>query len=303
MITIRAGFTLRFDCPQPTPMLLHAKIHPSRRRDLLNDEVLTFDPPLRAEPYVDPFDNACTRIVAPAGTTTLSTDFRIRDHGRPDPVFEEAAQVPVEKLPPEVIPYLFASRYCDSDRLADTAADLFLDTQPGWQRVQAICDYVHRRLAFDLDAASPWRSASACHTEGTGVCRDFAHLAIAFCRGLNIPARYCTGYLGDIGVPTGSGPTDFGAWFQVWLGDRWHTFDARHNTPRIGRILMATGRDAVDVALSTSFGRADVTAFEVVTEECATPAKLLRFSETGPALRPRSPAAAPRREARRPMLR
>lgn len=264
---IHAGFTLGYECAKPTPMLLALDIHPSRRIDLLTEQVLSFDPPIEAWGYVDVFGNACTRIVAPAGVTTISTDFHIHDSGRPDIVAEDAVQHEIRDLPDEVLVFLLGSRYCDTDRLGDFAWAQFASTPPGWARVQAICDFVHDHIAFDYQNANPLRTAYGGYVDRTGVCRDFAHLAITLCRCMNIPARYCTGYLGDIGVPPVPDPMDFSAWFEAYLGGRWYTFDARHNTPRIGRILMATGRDATDVALSTSFGASNLVRFEVVTEE------------------------------------
>lgn len=264
---IRAGFSLGYDCPQPTPMLLVLKVHPSRRGDLLSDDTLAFDPPLEAANYTDSFGNTCTRIVAPKGVTTISTAFEIHDSGAPDEVAENAEQHEVMDLPEDVLVYLLGSRYCDTDRLADLAGALFNDTPPGWARVQAICDYVHQHLIFDYLNADPRRTAHDGYRERSGVCRDFAHLAITLCRCMNIPARYCTGYLGDIGVPPDENPMDFSAWFEAYLGGRWYTFDARHNRPRIGRILIARGRDATDVALATIFGPALIAGFEVVTEE------------------------------------
>ena len=266
---IRAGFTLGYDCPQPTPMLLVLKVHPSRRSDLLSDDTLTFEPPVAAADYIDGFGNICTRIVAPAGVTTISTAFEIHDSGEPDVIAEHALQHQIMDLPDGVLVFLLGSRYCDTDRLADLAGSLFNDTPPGWPRVQAICDYVHDHITFDYMNASRWRTAYGAYSERTGVCRDFAHLAITLCRCMNIPARYCTGYLGDIGVPPEPEPMDFSAWFEAYLGGRWYTFDARHNRPRIGRILMARGRDATDVALSTNFGPTKLARFEVMTEEIA----------------------------------
>jgi len=264
---IKAGFTLGYDCPQPTPMLLVLKVHPSRRGDLLGDDTLVFDPPVAAADYTDSFGNICTRIVAPAGITTISTRFEIRDSGQPDEVAPEAVQHEIMDLPDEVLLFLLGSRYCDTDRLADLAGSLFVNTPPGWPRVQAICDYVNQHITFDYMKADPRRTAHGGYSERTGVCRDFAHLAITLCRCMNIPARYCTGYLGDIGVPPDAAAMDFSAWFEVYLGHRWYTVDARHNRPRIGRILMARGRDATDVALATIFGPALIAGFEVITDE------------------------------------
>ncbi len=268
---IRAGYNLAYDCAQPTPMVLMLSIHPSRRIDLLSDHAITFDRPLEVRDYVDGFGNVCTRIVAPQGLTTISCDFTIFDHGRPDPAFPDAVQHDVKDLPDEVLVYLLGSRYCDTDRMSDLAWKQFGNTAPGWARVQAIVDFVHKHIRFDYQKADSMRSAHGGYTDQTGVCRDFAHLAVTFCRCMNIPARYCTGYLGDIGVPLDPNPMDFSAWFEVYLGGNWHTQDARHNKPRIGRILMATGRDATDVALSTSFGTARLARFEVTTDEVKYP--------------------------------
>ena len=264
---IHAGFTLGYECFSPTPMLLVLNIHPSRRVDLLTEQVLSFDRPIEAWNYTDSFGNACTRILAPAGLTTISTDFEIYDSGLPDVVAYDAYQHEVKDLPDEVLVFLLGSRYCDTDRLSDFAWAQFGSTPLGWARVQAICDFVHNHIAFNYQNANAQRTAHGGYTDKTGVCRDFAHLAITLCRCMNIPARYCTGYLGDIGIPPVPDPMDFSAWFEVYLGGHWHTMDARHNTPRIGRILMATGRDATDVALSTSFGSTRLARFEVITDE------------------------------------
>lgn len=264
---IRAGFTVAYDCAQPTPMLLALQVHPSRRVDLLTDQVLSFDRPIEAWDYTDGFGNACSRITAPAGLTTISTEFEIYDSGQPDNVAPDSIQHDIKDLPDDVLVFLLGSRYCETDRLADFAWSKFASTPLGWGRVQAICDFVHGHIAFDYQKADPLRTAYGAYTDKTGVCRDFAHLAVTLCRCMNIPARYSTGYLGDIGVPPVPDPMDFSAWFEVYLSGRWYTFDARHNTPRIGRILMATGRDATDVALSTAFGVARLARFEVICEE------------------------------------
>ncbi|MCF3641045.1 transglutaminase family protein [Rhizobium sp. TRM95111] len=264
---IHAGFTLAYECKHPTPMLLALNIHPSRRVDLLTEQVLVFDRNIDAWGYTDVFGNACTRIVAPAGLTTISTSFDIYDSGQPDIVPEDAVQHPINDLPDEVLVFLLGSRYCDTDRLADFAWTRFSQVPLGWPKVQAICDFVHNHITFSYQNADSLRTAHGGYVDRTGVCRDFAHLAVTLCRCMNIPARYCTGYLGDIGVPVDVNPMDFSAWFEVYLSGRWHTVDARHNKPRIGRILMATGRDATDVALSTTFGPTILSRFEVVTDE------------------------------------
>jgi transglutaminase-like putative cysteine protease len=271
---IRTGFEISFESTQPTPMLLMVSVHPSRLQDLVTPQAIAFDPPIPSRDYRDGFGNICTRLVAPAGRLTLSADFVVADSGRPDPVTPDAAQHPVDDLPYEVLVYLLGSRYCETDSLSETAWSLFGATPPGWARVQAICDYVNEHITFGYEYANPTTSAWGAFMEKRGVCRDFTHLAVAFCRCMNIPARYCTGYLGDIGIPPVPCPMDFSAWFEVYLGGRWHTFDARHNTPRIGRILMACGRDATDVAISTSFGRSLLVGFKVHTDEVSANPKL-----------------------------
>ena len=264
---IRIGYDIAFECSSPTPMILMLSVHPSRLDDLTTPQEIIFDPPVPARTYADHFGNICTRVVAPPGRLAVSSEAVVCDSGQPDLVAPGAEQLPVADLPDGVLEFLLGSRYCETDRLSDMAWSIFGNIPPGWGRVQAICDHVHDRLAFSYPDARSTRTAWEGHQERLGVCRDFAHLAIAFCRSMNIPARYCTGFLGDIGVPPVPDPMDFSAWFEAYLGGRWYTFDARHNTPRIGRILMACGRDAADVALSTSFGASRLTGFKVVTNE------------------------------------
>lgn len=264
---ITAGCQITYDCPQPTPMLLMVSPHPSRDADLIGAAEMAFDQPVGARNYVDGFGNRCTRIIAPPGRLTISTRLMVRDPGTTDVIVPSAAQRPVQDLPDEMLVYLLGSRYCDTDRLSDTAWSLFGGGLQGWALVQAICDYVHTHIAFGYEHASATRTASEAFADRRGVCRDYAHLAVTFCRCLNIPARYCTGYLGDIGMPPPYGPMDFAAWFEVYLDDHWHTFDARNNMPRIGRILMARGRDATDVAIATTFGPCMLSDFRVFTDE------------------------------------
>jgi transglutaminase-like putative cysteine protease len=266
-VQIRAGYDIAFQCFQETPMVLMLSIEPARSRDLLSEHKIRFSPNVASHDYADMFGNTCTRIVAPPGRIEIRNDFLIADSGLPDEVAIEARQGEVAELPDEVLIYLLGSRYCDTERLSDLAWSLFSTVKPGWQRVQAICDYVHDRINFGYQHARCDRTAFEGHQERIGVCRDFAHLAVALCRCMNIPARYCTGYLGDIGVPRDPAPMDFSAWFEVYLDGRWFTFDARHNHPRIGRIVMARGRDAADVAISTNFGPVQLAGFSVVTEE------------------------------------
>ncbi len=268
---VRTGFTIAFDTFGPTPMNLLLNVRPERHGDLVTPEVITFDPPVRASQHVDGFGNVCTRIVAPGGRISMTADFTIADSGLPDEQAPEARQIPVRDLPDAALVYLLGSRYCDTDKLSATAWSLFGATPEGWARVQAIVDFAHERLRFDYQQADATRTAFDGYTQRVGVCRDFAHLAITLCRCMNIPARYATGYLGDIGVPKDPAPMDFSAWFEVYLegpeGGRWYTFDARHNRPRIARIVMARGRDATDCALTTSFGTAYLAQFDVHTDE------------------------------------
>ena len=264
---INVGFEMIFDCPKPTPMILNLNVHFSRVSDLVGRDALVVDPPVPMGGYRDPFGNWCTRIVAPKGRIRITSDAIVNDTGLPDVIVPEAQQIPVEDLPEDTLVYLLGSRYCDTDRLSMTAWNLFGQTPEGWDRVQAICDYVHRHITFDYQCADNTRTALEAFNQRVGVCRDFTHLAVAFCRCMNIPTRYCTGYLGDIGMPPPYGPMDFAAWFEVFLGGQWHTFDARNNTPRIGRVLIARGRDASDVALSNAFGPAILTSFKVWTDE------------------------------------
>ena len=218
-------------------------------------EELRVEPDLPVSHYTDLFGNRCARLLAPAGNLRLALETLIEDSGEPDPQSPDALQHRIENLPNETLAFLMPSRYCEVDKLSDIAWKLFGETPPGWPRVKAICDWVHNHITFGYHFADPSKSAFDVYTSGEGVCRDFSHLALTFCRCLNIPARYVTGYMGDIGVPVVL-PMDFSGWFEVYLGDRWHTFDARHNVPRIGRIVMAVGRDAADVALTTNFGSA-----------------------------------------------
>jgi transglutaminase-like putative cysteine protease len=263
----RVGFEIAYEATVATPMVMMLRIHPSRMRDIAGKETIITEPDVTIRYYHDSFGNICGRLTAPPGGVTFKLDALVRDTGLTDAVVPEAQQMPVEQLPDEVLLYLMPSRYCETDRLTDIAWSLFKDTKPGWERVQAINDFVHRHVKFGYEHARPTKSAFDVYDEKQGVCRDFAHLAVTLCRCMNIPARYVTGYLGDIGVPPDSAPMDFSGWYEVYLSGKWYTFDARHNEPRIGRILMATGRDAADVALSTTFGQMTLKTFSVVTDE------------------------------------
>jgi transglutaminase-like putative cysteine protease len=252
-------------------MLLMLNIHFSHAAEIVRPDLLVTNPAVPIAPYRDLYGNWCSRLEAPAGQISISTSAIVRSNGIPEPVVPNARQLPVWELPSDTLTFLLASRYCETEYLAPIAWQLFSHTQPGWQRVQAICDFVHNHIKFDYATARPTRTALEVYNERIGVCRDYAHLAVAFCRCMNIPARYCTGYLGDIGMPPPYRPMDFAGWFEAFLDGQWYTFDPRNNSPRVGRILIARGRDAVDVALSTTFGVNTLTSFSVTCEEVASP--------------------------------
>jgi len=266
---LRVGYELQYHFPQPTPVIMMSSVHYTRVSDLERPDHIVIGPSVPISGYRDGFGNWCSRILAPAGAMRISTDTVVSDTGLPDRLVPDAGQIPVQDLPQETLVFLLASRFCDSDRLLDLAWTLFGHTKPGWSRVQEICDYVHERIVFNYEHARVTRSASEAYEEKRGVCRDYAHLAVAFCRALNIPARYCTGYLGDVGTPPPYPPGDFAAWFEAYLGGQWHTFDPRNNVPRIGRVLLARGRDAADVAITTTFGPNTLNSFRVWTDEIA----------------------------------
>lgn len=268
---IRAGYDLTFIVDTPIPMVAMLHAHPSRQPDLRTDHRMITDRDVALVDYRDSFGNVCTRMILPQGATTLSCDFILEDGGLPDAQMRSAVQHKIEDLPSDTLTYLLGSRYCDIELLSDAAWALFGHTAPGWPRVQAIVDFVHKHLTYGYRFARPTRTAWEGYQERVGVCRDFAHLAIALCRCMNIPARYCSGYLGDIGVDPVDIPMDFHAWFQVYLGGKWLDFDARHRVPRIGRILMACGRDAADTALTTAFGPVELVGFHVHTDEVGEP--------------------------------
>jgi transglutaminase-like putative cysteine protease len=264
---IRIGYEIVYECPQPTPMILTLHVHASRVSDLVAPDHLLVSPSVPITAYHDSYGNWCSRIVAPMGQCRLSTDTLINDRGQPDAVVPSAHQHQVQDLPAETLLYLMGSRYCETDLLSITAWQLFGNGPTGWGRVQAVCDYVNRHITFGYQHARVTKTAQQVFDERVGVCRDYTHLAIAFCRCLNIPARYCTGYLSDIGMPPPYATMDFAAWFEVYLGGQWHTFDARNNKPYIGRVLIARGRDAADVAISSTFGPNTLKSFRVWCDE------------------------------------
>ena len=264
---IRVGYELVYDVPQPTPMIMVLGMHFSRASDIIVPDHLVTTPSVPIRPYRDNFGNWCSRIVAPKGQIRLKADGLVNDTGQPDVIVRSAKQHAVEHLPDDTVVFLLGSRYCETDRLTEDAWKLFGATPEGWDRVQAICDFVHKHITFGYAHARATKTAFEAFQEGKGVCRDYAHLAIAFCRCMNIPARYCTGYLGEIGMPPPYGPMDFAGWFEAFLGGEWHTFDARNNIPRIGRVLIARGRDASDVPITYTFGPNTLKSFKVWTDE------------------------------------
>jgi transglutaminase-like putative cysteine protease len=274
---IKSEFDIQFQLDQPTAMLALLHLHPSLERYVRQGNVLViehlpwgiapgFGDLIGTMEYRDSFGNRCSRFVAPAGHLRLSGTSTIDVDGMPDPVNPNLQQAPIQELPSEVLRFLLPSRYCEVDRFVQISHDLFGWMKPGWERAAAIRDWVHEKVRFDYQQARPTKTAMDVFTERVGVCRDFQHLAVTLTRCQNIPARYVTGYLGDIRWRyTGAG--DFSAWYEVWLDGRWWTMDARHNDARPGRVLMATGRDAADVAITTSFGNAQLSHFYVESRE------------------------------------
>jgi transglutaminase-like putative cysteine protease len=273
---IRVGFEIAYSCPQPVATVLKLGIEHGRARDLINPDIIVVEPHAPLREYTDTFGNRCTRLISPAGVTRLKTETIVRDSGEVDTVNPDAREVPVQELPDEVLRYLVNSRYCEVDKLGSFAWSQFGGVKPGWTRVQAIVNFVHNHLEFGYPHARPTRTAAEGLEERLGVCRDFTHLSIALCRAMNIPARYCNGYLGDIGVPPDPAPMDFNAWTEVYLDGRWYTFDGRHNMPRIGRIVVARGLDAADIPMIHTFGPHWLQEFTVITEEVAEEAQAMQ---------------------------
>jgi transglutaminase-like putative cysteine protease len=264
---IRYGYEVTINCLQKTPMMCLLDERPECAPAIRYQSGLLTQPNISTNSYTDDYGNRVRRLVAPIGDFTMSRTTIVEVRGDPDPVIADARETPIEKLPNECLVFLLASRYCETDRLGDLAWSLFGTTPQGWSRVQAICDFVHTHLTFGYEYARATRTAAEAYEERVGVCRDFAHLAVAFCRCMNIPARYVNGFLGDIGVPPDPSPMDYSAWFEAYLDGRWFVFDARHNVPRIGRITVARGRDAMDVPLATSFGRHELKQFRIWADE------------------------------------
>ncbi len=264
---IRLGYDIIFQFPVPTPMLLMLNTHPLEAHRLRGEDRPRSEPQVPTTEFIDGFGNRCSRLVAPAGRLRLYSEAVAEDSGLHEVIATDAPQHPIEDLPDECLTFLLGSRYCEVAEMLPIAWDMFGKTPTGGARVQAVCDWVFANVEFGYQYARPSKTALDVFTERRGVCRDFTHLAVTFCRCLNIPTRYCNGYLGDIGVPPDVNPGDFNAWFEVYLGGRWHTFDARHNEPRIGRVLLTRGRDATDIAMTTAFGANTLEQFIIVTEE------------------------------------
>jgi len=280
MMLIRYGYELAFECGAPTLMVCLLDAHEDRLQHIVYDSGFQMHPALGSTAYRDSFGNQVCKFMNPAGLVTIHRDSILEDSGMPDEIAESAQEVPLDRVPNEYLIFLLGSRYCETDKLSQIAWDLFGAVPPGWKRVQAICDFVNKHVTFGYEHARATRTAYETFQEQVGVCRDFAHLAVTFCRCMNIPARYANGFLGDIGVPPDPAPMDYNAWFEVFLDGRWFTFDARHNEPRIGRITVARGRDATDIPLTTSFGPHRLAQFKVWTEEVdqATLDELVRRS-------------------------
>jgi transglutaminase-like putative cysteine protease len=270
---IRVGFDIAYVCPQPVATVLKLRVERHRTRDLLTPDTIVVEPHVPVREFVDSFGNRCARLISPAGVTRLNAETIVRDSGLVDVVAPDAREVPVQELPEDVLRYLAGSRYCEVDKLGSFAWSQFGNVKPGWTRVQTIFDFVHNHLEFGYPHACPTRTAAEGLEERLGVCRDFTHLSIALLRAMNIPARYCNGYLGDIGVRPDPMPMDFNAWTEVYLDGGWYTFDARHNTPRIGRIVVARGLDAADIPMIHTFGPHWLREFTVITEEVAEVAR------------------------------
>ena len=274
---IRFGYDISLRFPAPTELIMMLHTHPSLCASMRTYENLVCDPPILLEPFIDLYGNHCTRAICGVGVLRLRNDAIIYDNGLPDKLSPHARQLSMHELPTETLHFLMGSRYCELELLSDMAWDLFGPVPGGWDRVQAICSWVHNHVTFGYEFARVDRTAYQTFLERRGVCRDYTHLAIALCRCMGIPARYATGYLGDIQVLPDPNPMDFSAWLEVFLGGQWHTFDARNNRPRVGRILMARGRDAADVALTTTFGKHVLENFTVWTDEvCEGQARLGR---------------------------
>ena len=295
---IRSTFDIQFHLSSPAVVVALLHLHPSLDKQLRSaDELLVEhlgtssiagqEPriALSLTDYTDSFGNICSRFVAPTGHLRLSGTNLIEADERPEKSYPDAKQASIDDLPSEVLQFLLPSRYCEVDRFGGIASELFGAIPAGWARATAIRDWVHEKVVFNYNAARPTKTAMDVFTERVGVCRDFQHLAITLSRCQNIPARYVTGYIGDIRRPS-TGTGDFSAWYQVFLDGQWISLDARHSYSRLGRILMATGRDAADVAITTSFGATNLTYFYVDSWEVDVEGNRIPLPEGGNAVVP-----------------
>ncbi len=264
-LRVRVGCDLVYDSPAPSPMLFLVRPF-ERYHHTLVEERRTVEPDVAVDEITDAFGNTMWRLVAPVGPVRLSYDAVCDAPASADPVFADMPKTPIERLPGEVLAYIQPSRHCQSDLLIADAWELFGNVEGGWAQVQAVCDWIHTNIEYAKGSTSATSSIDV-YRERRGVCRDFAHLGVTLCRALNFPARYVCGYLPDIGVPPDPTPMDFHAWFEVYIDGAWRTFDARHNRRRTGRVLVATGRDAVDVALTTIFGASRLTSIRVWADQ------------------------------------
>jgi len=264
---IRVGYELLYEFAHETAVIATLNVHYTRSSDLVRPDVMIVSPSVPITAYRDTFGNWCSRMVVPQGKVRIAADGLVTDAGLLDPFMPGAEQYRVEALPEDALIFLLGSRYCETDRMTEIAWGRFAQSPPGWGRVQAICDFVHEHITFGYEHARVTKTAWEAFHERKGVCRDFAHLAVTLCRCMNIPARYCTGYLSDVGVPPPHAPMDFAAWFEAYIGGCWYTFDPRNNARRAGRVLIARGRDAADVAIATTFGPNKLEKFTVWTDE------------------------------------
>ena len=273
MMQLEFGYDIEYECPQATPAIMTLNVHSSRVADLVTPDHVRTEPALPLTNYRDVFGNWLTRVVLPEGRSRVFTQAVINESGEPDHTDPDAGQLRVEDLPDDVLVYLLGSRYCETDILMDSAWELFSSAPFGCQRVQAICDFVHQHISFGYEFARPTKTAAEAFKEKAGVCRDFTHLAVTLCRCLNIPARYCTGYIANINNSLASDEMDFAAWFEAYLDGRWFTFDPRNNRNLAGRILIARGRDAADVPISNAFGDNQLNRFGVFIRQLSEDGK------------------------------
>lgn len=262
-LTLTVGCEFGFDAPLTTSAVL--QVAPSFEPTVqIRHE--RWDTDADHHGYIDLYGNRCERFTVPPGPSRLAYEAEVVVTAPRDVIEPDAPETPSAALPDECLSFVLPSRFCLPDELGNEAWQRFGELTPGWGRVQAVVDCVHDLIEFDYEASNPWTTAADALRERRGVCRDYAHLAISFCRALNIPSRYVFGYISDVGVPAPTEPMDFAAWFEAYLDGEWRTFDPRNNTPRVGRVVVGRGRDAADVALVTSLGALPLTAFEVTAK-------------------------------------